>query len=191
MATRNRPLRIGLDLDGVILYNPARIVRPAIVGFKKLFVKGRVSTFYVPHKPWEKRLWYLFHKSSLYVSPGFWTFKRWALEGRIELYIITARYSFLKPDLEAWMHKIGAHDFVKEVIYNSHDEQPHLYKEKIIRRHKLDIFVEDNWDVVKHLVHHDVPTRVFWIYNILDRRINYPFKYPHLKAVAKVLQDEV
>jgi len=43
-----RPLRVGFDLDGVLLYNPARIARPLVAFVKKHFLKKRTKLFLYP-----------------------------------------------------------------------------------------------------------------------------------------------
>ena len=191
---QKKPLRIGLDLDGVILYNPARIARPVAALAKKLLLRKKKVSFTVPKRKWEQYIWYLLHKSSIFVAPGFDTIKKLAKERKIEVYIITGRYSFLKDDLEAWLKKIGAETFVKQWYYNKTDAQPHTYKENLIRDLKLDVFVEDNWDIVQHInakvKPHNPNLRIYWIYNIFDRNIKYEHKYSSLKkAVESIKKD--
>ncbi len=192
---QKKPLRVGLDLDGVILYNPARIARPIAALAKKLLLKKKKVSFTVPKKKWEQYIWYLMHKSSIFVAPGFDTIKQLAKEGKIEVYIITGRYSFLKDDLEKWLKKIGAETFIKKWYYNKNDDQPHTYKEKLVRELKLDFFVEDNWDIVKHLnttlKTENPKLKVFWIYNIFDQKIQYPHKFSSLKKAIESIQKNL
>lgn len=192
---QKKPLKVGLDLDGVILYNPARIARPFAALAKKLFFKKNKISFTVPKKKWEQYVWYLLHKSSIFVAPGFDTIKQLAKDNKIEVYIITGRYSFLKDDLEKWLNKIDSKSFVKEWFYNKNDDQPHTYKEKLIRDLKLDVFVEDNWDIVQHLNSklktENSKLRVYWIFNLFDRNIQYEHKYPSLKKVIESIKKKM
>ena len=185
-------LKIGLDLDGVILYNPARIFRPIISTAKRLVLrknKDKVN-FYIPKTKLEKIIWFWIHKSSIFPASGFKDFLKASKNKEIELYIITARFSFLKEDFEHWLHKIGAPAHVAGWFYNKHDEQPHLYKEKKIKELKLDYFVDDNWDIVRKLNASGVKTTVIWIYNLFDKRIDYAHKVPSLKEAYKKIQKE-
>ncbi len=72
-------LKVGFDLDGVLLYNPLRVARP-IIAFVKfiLFNHKRPLTFYYPKTKLEKWLWWFFHKSSLFIAPGFDEIKKLA-----------------------------------------------------------------------------------------------------------------
>ena len=185
----NRLLSIGFDLDGVLLYNPARIVRPIISFIKKFFIKKKGLSFYSPHTFWEKQLWRLFHKSSIFIAPGLDDIKKLIRTKKIKAYIITARYSYLKNDLKKWLKKMKINQSFSGIYYNQKDEQPHLFKEKMIRKLKLDLYIEDNWDIVKYLESKvkSQKLKVFWIYNLLDRNINYKYKFPSLKNVIKYL----
>lgn len=183
------PLKVGFDLDGVILYNPARLARPLITGFKKLIFKPQKTTFTIPHTPLQKSIWTLLHKSSFFVASGFEQVPQLVQTHQIEAYLVTARFDFLKPDLDRWLKKIDADHLFKTVYFNQKNEQPHLYKRRILRQLQLDYFIEDNWDIVKNLsvdpaLQH---TKIFWIYNLLDRRIPYPYKYPVLNSAIHAL----
>ncbi|MEN9328144.1 MAG: hypothetical protein RI947_952 [Candidatus Parcubacteria bacterium] len=189
----DKPLKVGLDLDGVILYNPARIVRPIVYFIKKFILHKKRFQFYVPKSPLEKLLWHIFHMSSIFVAPGFEEIAQLAKDKKIELYIITARYSFLKNDFERWLDKIDAKQYLSGWFYNKDDEQPYAFKERMIKHLDLDVFVEDNWDIVKHITTLGKPKKsitVYWLYNILDKGISYEFKKPTLKHVAKALQPK-
>lgn len=183
------PLRVGFDLDGVLLYNPARIVRPLVSGVKHLVVKKKRLHFYYPKTPPEKAMWYLFHKSSLFFSPGIEDIERLVKQKKIEAYIVTARYSFLGRELAHWIKKKNLDHIFAGIYYNEHDGQPHLYKEKMIDKLGITHFVEDNYDIVQYL-NGRKKAKVFWIYNLFDRAIPYPHKYPSLKdAVAKIKNE--
>jgi hypothetical protein len=186
-APHTQPLKVGFDLDGVLLYNPARIMRPIVVAIKRVFIKKRTKTFLVPKTPLQKFIWEIFHLSSLFLAPGFWEIKRLVDEGKIEAYLITARYSFLEKSVKRFMVRVQGDDIFSKWYYNANDEQPHYYKDTLIRKLNLDVFVEDNYDIVSYLNQKNDHLRVYWITNILDSRIEYPHKCNHLKdAIADI-----
>lgn len=185
-----KQLRVGFDLDGVLLYNPLRIARPVVAIVKKLFLKKGGLHFYSPQTHWEKEIWKLFHKSSIFIAPGLDEIKKLILERKINAYIITARYSYLKKDLEKWLKKMKISQSFSGIYYNQKDEQPHLFKEQMIRKLKLDFFVEDNWDIVDYLkskIKND-KFKIYWIYNMFDRNILYKYKFSSLKNVVEHLK---
>lgn len=188
---KHRPCRVGFDLDGVILYNPARVIRPIVTGIKKAVLKKKRLKFYVPKTPHERFIWHLFHKSSLFVSPGFSQIRPLIEEKTIEAYIVTARYDFLKEDFHAWLRKSGAREYFHGWYHNKNDEQPHLYKEKMLRELDLDVFIEDNFDIVRHLSRRFPEKRIIWITNILDSGVPYPHKSNDLRGALQRVKEYI
>lgn len=191
----SKVLRVGFDLDGVILYNPARIFRPLIALFKKIFIRKRLNKFWIPKKPWERSLWSLAHKSSIFIAPGFNDIKKLVKQNKIKAYLVTARFSFLKYDLQKWLNNRQFNKVFSQVYYNEDDEQPHLFKDKMIKKLNLDFFIEDNWDIVKYLSpkfeREKSNTKIFWIYNFFDKRIDYIYKFSGLKKAIQLLKKNI
>lgn len=182
-------LRVGFDMDGVLLYNPARIARPVIAQVKSLLLKKKSLRFYYPKTPLEKYLWFMLHKTSIFKASGIGQIKELSEKKLIEPYIITARFDYLKDDFEKWLESIDAHSFFKECIHNKKDMQPHLHKEECIRRLNLDVFVEDNLDIVLHLSKKLPYVKVLWIYNILDNGYQYNLRFPDLRSSIKHIES--
>lgn len=176
-----RPLRVGFDLDGVLLYNPVRIVRLPISIVKRLFFKKRHKKFIIPKGPVSKFLWRSAHWTSMFIAPGFDKIETLVQSGKIEAYIITGRYNFLESDFKTWLKKLNRKNIFSGTYINKKNEQPHLFKERMIKDLKLDVFIEDNYDIVEHLVK-KTRSRIFWIYNFLDRGIIHPYKFSGLKT---------
>lgn len=183
---KNKPLRVGFDLDGVLLYNPARIARLPVSIVKRFFLKNRRLKFYYPRSGIEKRIWRLLHFTSIFMAPGMAELHKLIDEGKVEAYVITGRYSFLEKDFFRWIQKLDKNHVFKGTFFNHDDEQPHLFKEKMVKKLKIDVFVEDNYDIVKHLAK-KTEAKIFWIYNLLDRNIEHPYKFPFLsRAISRI-----
>lgn len=188
MKQAKRPLKVGFDLDGVLLYNPARIIRPIISWLKRTFLKKNKLGFYYPKTYIEKIMWKIFHFSSIYNAPGLDEIRKLVKEGKIEAYLITARFGFLGDTVIHWVAKNKLQKVFKSVYYNEKNEQPHLFKERMIKKLKLEAYVEDNYDIVDH-ISKKTSARILWIYNILDRSTNFPHKYPKLDRAIQYLVD--
>lgn len=184
-----KPLKVGFDLDGVILYNPARTVRPLVALFKKVVLGKNKVKFYVPNTPAQQNLWKLFHKSSLFTAAGFDEIEKLVKKGEIEAYVITARYDFLKEDFHKWLKSKNADKYLKGWFHNKNNEQPHLYKEAKFRELGLDVFVEDNFDIVSHLAKKFPDKAILWIYNILDKKQEHKTKFPGLKQAIEHIKS--
>lgn len=187
-------LKVGFDLDGVILYNPVRIFRPLAKKFlkpiKASFLHQNKDSFYFPNSLFERWLWKILHKTSFRINNGFDDIKKLSRNKKIKMYLITGRYSFLKEDYFDWLKKIDAKKIFTRCYYNNTDQQPNEFKENIIKKLKLDIYVEDNWDIIEKLNHH-TKAKIFWLTNILDRNIPYQFKFFSLREVCRSLKKLV
>lgn len=186
-------LRVGFDLDGVLLYNPARIYRPIISWVKKNILKRDTTRFYYPKNKVEQLIWSFLHKSSLWPAPGIRQLAELIREKRVKAYIISARYESLKSDFNSWTKKIDPERIFSGYYYNDNNEQPHLFKEKMIKKLNLDIFVDDNWDIVVYLRDkckvQNSKFKVYWIYNVLDMKIKHHYKFSSLKQIIKALSS--
>ena len=65
--------------------------------------------------------------------------------------------------------------------------QPNEFKEIKIKKLGLDVYVEDNWDIVEKLKMKNEKLKVFWITNILDKNIPYQYKFDDLKEALRKL----
>ena len=187
---QHHPLRVGFDLDGVLLYNPTRTIRPFVSQIKRVWFHKRKLKFYYPRTRVEKLLWMLAHKSSIYNAPGLTEISRLVQEGKIEAYLVTARFSFLGAGVERWVKRNHLDHTFAGVYHNAQDEQPHEFKERMIKELKLDVYVEDNFDIVNHLKS-KTPTEIVWIYNLFDKHTPFPHKFPHLKDAMQYLMTKI
>lgn len=185
MATK--PLKVGFDFDGVLLYNPTRIVRGPVVLFKHFFLPRREKKFTIPKGKIAKFAWKMAHLSSFMIAPGLDEIERLVRAGKIEAHIITARFDFLENDFKRKLRNVNKNGIFTSAHFNKKNEQPHLFKERMINEMKLDAFIEDNYDIVSYLSKKHA-TKVLWIYNIFDRNINHPYKFPNLRKAVERLK---
>jgi len=179
------PLKVGFDFDGVILYNPARVLRP-FLGYlrgKKKVNGSEKLVFYHPKKTIQRWFWWLAHQSSLFPAKGLEEIKILQKEGKLTAYVITGRSTFLKSDFNRRLHSLGGSDFITESFITESDEQPHEFKAKIINQLQLDCYVEDNWNIAQYLSKH-TKARIFWISNLADFHFDYADKYLSLAEVV-------
>lgn len=191
-----RKIKVAFDMDGVLLYNPSRIFRTLISKTKKanLFPRKELE-FYHPQNKFEEWFWLFLHKSSFKIAGGFKELEKMVQNGDLEIYIVSGRFSCLKADSEKWVKRLNRNNIFKEIYFNDDDQDPHLFKEKMLKKLNVDYFVEDNWDVVNYLYHQvelpDKKTEIWWVTNPFDQKIDYPHKHLLFKTVIKDLQKKL
>lgn len=185
MATRT--IKVGFDFDGVIAYNPLRILRAPFVTLRRIVTHKKDLEFPIPKTKTSRFLWTLAHKTSYFPAAGVQELKELLKKREIEGYLITGRYGFLKDDLEKWLSNHNLNGLFKEMYVNS-TEQPHLFKERMVKKLGLDYYLEDNWDIVNYLRSKKLKPEIHWIYNIVDRFNPYPHKHPYLRKFLQELE---
>jgi hypothetical protein len=185
---KKKILRIGLDFDGVVAYNPARIIRAPVTYVKRKLIGERKLRFYIPKSPFERFVWAVLHESSVFPALGASRLRKMSTLPGVEFYLISARFGYLQPNLYRFLRFFGMFDIFTAIRINVLDRQPHLHKHETIRELGLDYFIEDNWDIVEYL-NGKMKTRIMWIYNIADRNIAYPDKYPYLDKALRVIGE--
>ena len=183
-----RKLKVGFDLDGVILYNPIRTFRPIASFFKFLkpyLFHEKSESFYFPNSPLEKFIWRQLHKTSFRIADGFNDISKLTKKRAFDAYLITSRYDFLKQDFVFWVKKLNARSVFKKCFYNKTNIQPNVFKKHMIQKLELDYFVEDNWGIIQKLNGDLKKVKILWVSNFLDRNIDYKYKFFNLKEIAE------
>ncbi len=192
-----KKIKIGLDFDGVVAYNPFRVIRYPITYFKRNILGIKKLSFWFPQKKWQQIFWIILHESSVFPARGIDLFKEMVERGKIEAHLISARYSFLDDNLQKWLRRHNLYKYFESMNINKDNEQPHLFKEKIVEKLGVEYYIEDNWDIVNYLSQKSKVksqksgTKIFWIYNVMDRRISYKYRFPYLEKALKALGSDL
>lgn len=81
----------------------------------------------------------------------------------IEMYVVSSRFSFLKNRTREWDKKNKVSKYFKKMYFNFGDEQPHLFKERILKTEKVDKFVDDDLDLLFFLAARNPKIKFYWI----------------------------
>jgi len=191
-VTSKRIIKVGLDFDGVVTYNPFRVARLTVAFIKHQILGIKKIGFFVPKNPWQKLLYYwIIVIPSAFPANGVMFLKKLAQSSdKFEFYLITGRFDFVKDDTIAWLRHQGLINMFKKIYINEKNEQPHEFKKRIINLENFDYFIEDNWDIVNFLNTKKTPVKVYWVYNVFDAFRKYQYKFPHLNKALEYIRDE-
>lgn len=92
------------------------------------------------------------------------------LKPNLQLYLISSRYQSLEKLTLKLLNKYNLITPFSKIYLNTADEQPHLFKEKVLKELNLDLFIDDDLDLLKHLQKQGLKTKLVW-YNP-DHKIN-------------------
>lgn len=144
-------LKIGFDLDGLFVDKPPLIPRRLI---EWLFRGSSRNLHYrFPKTKLEKTIRKVSHHSIFrpQIKKNLEFLKKISQEKKYQLYLISARYSFLEERTHQWLKKSKIDNFFEKIFLNLKDEQPHFFKEKVIKDLKVDFFVDDDLPLISYL----------------------------------------
>jgi len=159
----SKKIKIAFDLDGVIIdkppFIPKKLLEWLFKGTKKDGLHYRFPA--TKFEQWIRKLshFWLFRPP---IKKNIEFIKKLAKNPKYELYIVSGRYSFLEKETEIWLTKRGLGKILKKVYINVTDNQPHLFKEKILKSLKPQIFVDDDSFLTDYLVEKIPNQKIFY-----------------------------
>lgn len=162
-------MNIGFDLDRVLINYPP-FIPPRVIDYLYRHHDKKTLTYRIPHTKVEQFLRRLSH----------FYFFRPAIASNVyfvthfphnphphKLYLISSRYKFLEQLTHDILHRYGMGNVFSSINLNTRNEQPHHFKEKKIKELKVNLYVDDDLDLLKHLAQKCPQTQLLW-YNPLQ-----------------------
>lgn len=157
-------MNIGFDLDKVFVDYPPLIPDRVIDRLYKKKTKGQLL-YRIPSKSEQilRKLSHLpFLRPKITKNVSF-------LEGidksTNKLYLISSRFKFLQPETEKLMKRLGFDKIFSGMFFNFENKQPHEFKNEVIKKLKLQIYVDDDFPLLKHVAKQNKDTHFFWLSN--------------------------
>lgn len=101
-------------------------------------------------------------------------------------FLISSRFGFLRNRTN---HLIKKHDFesiFKEMFFNFNNEQPHLFKERVIKKINIHKYVDDDLALLLFLAKKNKKTKFFWLNKKLTKLITENLTaITNLKSILK------
>lgn len=165
-------MNIGFDLDKVFIDYPFFVSSKII----DLFYKGRSNgslKYRIPGRL-EQILRIISHHPLLRqpISENIEFMKKLARERNHSYYLISSRFGFLKKTTENLVKKHGIDKMFRSLHFNFVNDQPHLFKNQLIQKLKIDQYVDDDLSLLNFLAEKNLKTKFFW----LNKKISKPLK---------------
>lgn len=79
------------------------------------------------------------------------------------LYLISSRFKFLEPETKRLVKKYQLATVFDKLYFNFENKQPHLFKNEIIKKLQLDLYVDDDLSLIRYVAKHNPKTTFFWL----------------------------
>jgi hypothetical protein len=149
---KQRRVRVGFDLDGVLIGKPFFV--PDKVMEKLVRQKTDHKLLYrFPQSSFERKIRYISHHPILRppIRKNIGLIEELSKSTKYELFVVSGRYSFLEERTREWFKYYKLRKPFKKIYINSKNEQPHLFKERMIKKLKLDVFIDDDQPLLRYL----------------------------------------
>jgi FMN phosphatase YigB (HAD superfamily) len=155
-------MKIGFDLDKVFINTPPLIPNAVINKFYKQRDNG-VLLYRIPSRSeqlFRKAIHAPFLRQPIQANLAF--LKELSNEKKHQLYLISSRFNFLKPETTRLVKKYQLDKIFDELYFNYDNKQPHEFKNEMLKKLKLDIFVDDDLSLVRYVAKNNPKTKFFW-----------------------------
>ncbi len=98
--------------------------------------------------------------------------KKLAIENNHTYYLISSRFGFLKKTTEKLVGKHGIDKMFRSLHFNFVNDQPHLFKNQLIQKLKIDQYIDDDLSLLNFLAEKNLKAKFFW----LNKEISHPLK---------------
>ncbi|MGH7203542.1 MAG: hypothetical protein ACREHC_03815 [Candidatus Levyibacteriota bacterium] len=154
-------MKIGFDLDKVFIDTPPLVPNVVINKFYKKRDNG-ILLYRIPSRR-EQLLRKATHIPLLRrgIRKNL-TFLRSIPKEKHQLYLISSRFKFLEPQTVRLVKTYGLDEIFDEMYFNYDNRQPHEFKNDVLKKLKLDIFVDDDLSLVRYVAKDNPKTKFFW-----------------------------
>ncbi len=161
--------KIGFDFDRVLIDYPPIVPYRVITFFYRY---GLVPVKRNPHKlayrvpePVEQKIRLLTH-FPIFRAPileNIDSLKKLHRQKDTQLYLISGRFGFLEERTEELLAKYGLKKYFKKTFFNFQNMQPHEFKLLMIKKFDINIFIDDDIEILSYLSKKAPELEYFWI----------------------------
>jgi len=177
-------IRIAFDFDKVFVDYPP-LIPSALINY--LYKKRNHNLSYRIPGPIEKRIRIFSHTHFLRhpIKENIHILSEMFDSNKYLIFLISSRFSFLRGRTEEWdkRHKISR--FFKEMYFNFKDEQPHLFKDRIIKEGKIEKFIDDDLDLLFYLAERNPNVDFYWLGNFKPNK-PLPKNIMQIKTLSEI-----
>ena len=157
-------MNIGFDLDRVFINYPPLVPGAVIEKFYKKKNNGELL-YRIPKKPGQVFRTVMHHPLLRQPIKNNHEFLTSIPKNKHHLYLISSRYGFLRQRTEALVKKYQFDELFDGLYFNYENQQPHLFKNEIIKSLNLDLYIDDDFPLLKYVAKQNKKTMFFWLNN--------------------------
>ena len=84
-------------------------------------------------------------------------------------YLISSRFSFLEKKTTGLIKRYSLDKIFNAMYFNYENRQPHEFKNEMVKKLDLDMYVDDDLQLLEYLVDNNPKTKFFWLNNKVSK----------------------
>lgn len=165
-------MNVGFDLDRIFISNPPFVPEKIILWLHKGNSNDSLK-YRIPGK-FEQVVRIISH-CPLFRQPikeNIEFMEKLVTENNHTYFLISSRFGFLKKTTEKLIKKYEIDKMFKSLHFNYANEQPHLFKSKLILKLKIDRYIDDDLSLLNFLAERNLKTKFFWLNKKISKVLN-------------------
>lgn len=157
-------MNIAFDLDRIFINYPPLVSTSVIDWFYKNR-RSQVLSYNIPYSYPAKLLRRLTHVSTLRppIKKNVVFLHHFAKQfPSHKLFLISSRYQFLENLTKKLLEKNNISIIFSKIYLNTKNEQPHFFKEKAIKEQNIELYIDDDLELLKYLQKTCPKTKLLW-----------------------------
>lgn len=165
-------MNVGFDLDKIFINFPPLVPSKII----ELLYKGKPHAELKYRMPSRlEQIIRIFSHYPLFRPPiikNMNYLKNLALANNNKYYLISSRFSFLEKKTTDLIKRYNLDKIFNTMYFNYENKQPHQFKNEIIKKLNLDMYVDDDLQLLEYLVDKNPKTKFFWLNKKISKHLN-------------------
>ena len=164
-------MNVGFDLDKIFINTPPLVPSKII----DLFYKGKTNhelKYRIPSKI--EQIIRVFSHYPIFRPPiikNIEYVKNLSLTNTNKYYLISSRFSFLEKRTATIIKRYKFDKIFNEMYFNYLNNQPHLFKNQVIKKLNLDMYVDDDLQLLQYLIGKNPKTKFFWLNDKVSKHL--------------------
>ncbi len=162
-------MNVGFDLDKIFINLPPLVPTRIIDWFYKGKPNGSLK-YRTPGRV--EQIIRIFSHYPLFRPPiakSMDYIKNMALTNTNKYYLISSRFSFLGKRTAAIIKRYRFNKIFNAMYFNYSNNQPHKFKDEIIKKLNLDMYIDDDLQLLEYLAGKNPKTKFFWLNNKVSK----------------------
>lgn len=179
-------MNIGFDLDKIFVNLPP-LVPSKIIDFFYKEKSAKSLRYRMPSRL--EQIVRIFSHYPLFRPPinqNMDYVKNLALANKNKYYLISSRFNFLRKRTENLIKHYKLNKIFNAMYFNYSDYQPHEFKNEMIKKLNLDMYIDDDLQLLEYLTDKNPKTRFFWLNKKISKSLNKNlFAIKHISEIFK------